>query len=51
MLARIESKRLVIRCWRPEDAAPLKDATDSSLRTRAAPPLHNVSGSRSHEFR
>ena len=31
MLERIESKRLVIRCWRPEDAAPLKDAIDSSL--------------------
>jgi RimJ/RimL family protein N-acetyltransferase len=31
MLERIESERLVIRCWRPEDAAPLKDAIDSSL--------------------
>jgi RimJ/RimL family protein N-acetyltransferase len=31
MLERIESKRLVIRCWRPEDAALLKDAIDSSL--------------------
>ena len=31
MLERIQSERLVIRCWRPEDAAPLKDAIDSSL--------------------
>jgi len=31
MLERIESERLVIRGWRPEDAAPLKDAIDSSL--------------------
>lgn len=31
MLERIESARLVIRCWRPEDAALLKDAIDSSL--------------------
>jgi RimJ/RimL family protein N-acetyltransferase len=31
MLERIESKRLVIRCWRPEDATRLKDAIDSSL--------------------
>jgi RimJ/RimL family protein N-acetyltransferase len=31
MLERIESERLVMRCWRPEDAALLKDAIDSSL--------------------
>ena len=31
MLERIQSERLVIRCWRPEDAALLKDAIDSSL--------------------
>jgi RimJ/RimL family protein N-acetyltransferase len=31
MLERIESERLVIRCWRPEDAPALKDAIDSSL--------------------
>lgn len=31
MLERIESDRLVIRCWRPEDATALKDAIDSSL--------------------
>jgi len=31
MLERIESERLLIRCWRPEDAPLLKDAIDSSL--------------------
>ena len=31
MLERIESERLVIRCWRPEDAPLLKEAIDSSL--------------------
>ncbi len=28
---RIESERLVIRCWEPEDAPALKEAVDSSL--------------------
>ena len=28
---RIETERLVIRCYEPRDAAPLKDAIDSSL--------------------
>ena len=28
---RIESERLVIRCWEPRDAAALKEAVDSSL--------------------
>ena len=31
MLERIESERLLIRCWRPEDAPHLKEAIDSSL--------------------
>ena len=31
MIERIESERLVIRCWRPEDAPLLKEAIDSSL--------------------
>lgn len=31
MLERIETQRLVIRCWRPQDAARLKEAIDSSL--------------------
>ena len=31
MVEKIESERLVIRCWRPEDAALLKEAIDSSL--------------------
>ncbi len=31
MLERIESERLVIRCWHPEDAPALKDAIDNSL--------------------
>jgi RimJ/RimL family protein N-acetyltransferase len=31
MLEQIETKRLVIRCWRSEDAPALKDAIDSSL--------------------
>ena len=31
MFERIESARLLIRCWRPEDAPLLKDAIDSSL--------------------
>ena len=31
MLEKIQTERLVIRCWRPEDAAVLKDAIDSSL--------------------
>ncbi len=31
MLERIESERLVIRCWRPDDAPALRDAIDSSL--------------------
>lgn len=31
MLERIESERLVIRCWHPQDAPALKDAIDSSL--------------------
>jgi len=31
MFERIESERLVIRCWQPEDAPLLKDAIDSSL--------------------
>jgi len=28
---RIETERLVVRCWQPTDAAALKDALDSSL--------------------
>ena len=28
---RIETERLVVRCWHPRDAALLKDAVDSSL--------------------
>jgi RimJ/RimL family protein N-acetyltransferase len=31
MVERIESERLLIRCWRSEDAPLLKDAIDSSL--------------------
>jgi hypothetical protein len=31
LLERIESERLVIRCWHPDDAPALKDAIDSSL--------------------
>jgi RimJ/RimL family protein N-acetyltransferase len=31
MLERIESERLVMRCWLPEDAPLLKDAIDGSL--------------------
>ena len=28
---RIETARLVLRCWRPEDGAALKTAVDASL--------------------
>lgn len=40
---RVETERLVVRCWEPRDAAPLKDAVDQSLSSLRAwmPWAHN----------